>query len=208
MEEQPEVTTVNAIPAKLVAELRAKTGAGMMDCKKALEEAGGDLAKAEEILRVKFAGKAHKRAGRAAGEGLIESYVHFNGKVGVLVELNCETDFVARTDEFRQLAKDVALQIASTRPAAVRIEDLPAEVVDRERRIYEAQVVEEKKPEHIRGKIVEGMLKKFYQENVLLEQAFIKDEKQTIGDLVRAYAAKTGEKVEVRRFARFELGGN
>jgi elongation factor Ts len=201
------VATVNEIPAKLVAELRAKTGAGMMDCKKALEEAGGDMAKAEEILRVKYAGKAEKRAARSAGEGLIDAYVHFNGKVGVLVELNCETDFVARTDDFRQLAKDVALQIASARPTAVRIEDLPAEMVDRERRIYEAQVIEQKKPENIRAKIVEGMLKKFYEESVLLEQKFIKDDKQTVGDLVRAMAAKTGEKVEVRRFARFELGG-
>jgi len=201
------MTTVKEIPAKLVAELRAKTGAGMMDCKKALEEAGGDMAKAEEILRVKYAGKADKRAAKAAGEGLIESYVHFNGKVGVLVELNCETDFVARTDDFRQLAKDVALQIASAKPVAVRVEDLPADVVERERRIYEAQVIEQKKPENIRAKIVDGMLKKYYEESVLLEQKFIKDDKQTIGDLVRALAAKTGEKVEVRRFARFELGG-
>jgi elongation factor Ts len=201
------VTTVKEIPAKLVAELRAKTGAGMMDCKKALEEAGGDMAKAEEILRVKYAGKAEKRAAKAAGEGLIDAYVHFNGKVGVLVELNCETDFVARTDDFRQLAKDVALQIASAKPVAVRIEDLAADVVERERRIYEAQVIEQKKPENIRAKIVEGMLKKFYEESVLLEQKFIKDDKQTVGDLVRAMAAKTGEKIEVRRFARFELGG-
>jgi elongation factor Ts len=201
------MTTVKEIPAKLVAELRAKTGAGMMDCKRALEESGGDMAKAEEILRVKYAGKAEKRAAKAAGEGLIESYVHFNGKVGVLVELNCETDFVARTDDFRALAKDVALQIASAKPITVRVEDLPAEMVERERRIYEAQVIEQKKPENIRPKIVEGMLKKFYQENVLLEQSFIKDDKQTVGDLVRALAAKTGEKVEVRRFTRFELGG-
>jgi elongation factor Ts len=196
------------ITAKMVSELRARTGAGMMDCKRALEEAGGDPAKAEDILRVKYAGKAEKRAAKAAGDGLIESYVHFNGKVGVLVELNCETDFVARTDDFRQLARDVALQIASAKPAAVRVDDLPPEVVERERRIYEAQVAEQKKPENIRAKIVEGMLKKFFQESVLLEQTFIKDDKQTIGDLVRAMAAKTGEKVEVRRFARFELGGN
>jgi elongation factor Ts len=125
----------------------------------------------------------------------------------VLVELNCETDFVALTDDFRELAKSVALQIASARPVAVRIEDLPPEVVERERRIYEAQVAEQKKPENLRAKIVDGMLKKFYQESVLLEQTFIKDDKQTVGDLVRAMAAKTGEKVDVRRFARFELGG-
>jgi len=201
------VASVKEIPAKLVAELRAKTGAGMMDCKRALEEAGGDMAKAEEILRVKYAGKAEKRAARSAGEGLIDAYIHFNGKVGVLVELNCETDFVARTDDFRQLAKDVALQIASAKPVAVRIEDVAADVVERERRIYEAQVVEQKKPENIRAKIVDGMLKKFYEETVLLEQKFIKDDKQTVGDLVRALAAKTGEKIAVRRFARFELGG-
>ena len=201
------MTTVKEIPAKLVAELRAKTGAGMMDCKKALEEAGGDMAKAEEILRVKYAGKAEKRAAKSAAEGLIESYIHFNGEIGVLVELNCETDFVARTDDFKALAKDVALQIASAKPIAVRVEDIPADVVERERRIYEAQVAEQKKPENIRGKIVDGMLRKFYEENVLLEQKFIKDDKQTVGDLVRALAAKTGEKVDVRRFARFQLGG-
>ena len=196
------------ISAKLVAELRNRTGAGMMDCKKALEETGGDLEKATEILRVKFAAKAEKRAERTAAEGLIDSYIHFTGKIGVMVELNCETDFVARTEEFKQLAKDVALQIASTRPLTVTVEELPADVVERERRIYEAQVIEQKKPEQIRGKIVEGMLKKFYQESVLLEQPFVKDDKVTIGDLVRAYSGKTGEKVQVRRFARFELGGN
>ena len=201
------MTTVKEISAKLVAELRAKTGAGMMDCKKALEEAGGDMAKAEEILRVKYAGKAEKRAAKSAAEGLIESYIHFNGEIGVLVELNCETDFVARTDDFKALAKDIALQIASAKPIAVHVADLPADVVERERRIYEAQVAEQKKPENIRAKIVEGMLKKYYEENVLLEQKFIKDDKQTVGDLVRAIAAKTGEKVDVRRFARFQLGG-
>ena len=201
------MTTVKEISAKLVAELRAKTGAGMMDCKKALEEAGGDMAKAEDILRVKYAGKAEKRAAKSAAEGLIESYIHFNGEIGVLVELNCETDFVARTDDFKALAKDIALQIASAKPVAVHVADLPADVVERERRIYEAQVAEQKKPENIRAKIVEGMLKKYYEDNVLLEQKFIKDDKQTVGDLVRALAAKTGEKVDVRRFARFQLGG-
>jgi len=201
------VSSVKEIPAKLVAELRARTGAGMMDCKKALEEVGGDLDKAAELLRKKNVVKADKRAGRHAAEGLIEAYVHFNGKVAVLVELNCETDFVARTDAFRQLAKDVALHVASAAPIAVRIEDVPREVVDAERRIYEAQVAEQKKPENIRAKIVEGMLKKFYEERVLLEQKFVKDDKRTVGDLVRELAAQTGENVQVRRFARFELGG-
>ena len=196
-----------AVSLDLVKKLRDLSGAGMMDCKSALEEAGGDMAKAEDILRVKYAGKAEKRAAKSAAEGLIESYIHFNGEIGVLVELNCETDFVARTDDFNALAKDIALQIASAKPVAVHVADLPAEVVERERRIYEAQVAEQKKPENIRAKIVEGMLKKYYEDNVLLEQKFIKDDKQTVGDLVRAIAAKTGEKVDVRRFARFQLGG-
>ena len=193
---------------KLVMELRAKTGAGMMDCKKALEEAGGDIAKAEELLRVKYASRAEKRAERAAGQGVIETYVHFNGRVATMVELNSETDFVANTAEFRQLAKDLALHVASAKPIAVRIEDVPADIVERERRVYRAQVAEEKKPEAVREKIVEGKLKKFYQENVLLEQPFVKDDKVTVGELVKALSGKTGEKVEVRRFARFELGGN
>jgi elongation factor Ts len=202
------MTTVKDIPAKLVAELRAKTGAGMMDCKKALEESGGDLAKAEELLRVKYAARAEKRADRAAAQGVIEIYLHFNGRVATMVELNSETDFVANTPEFRQLAKDLALHIASARPIAVRIEDVPADVVERERRVYAAQVAEEKKPEAVKQKIVEGKLKKFYQEQVLLEQPFVKDDTVTVGDLVKAMSGKTGEKVEVRRFARFELGGN
>ena len=201
-------TMTNPINAKQVAELRAKTGAGMMDCKKALEETGGDMAKAEELLRVKFAAKAEKRADRSAAEGAIEVYLHFNGRVATMVELNCETDFVANTPEFKQLAKDLALHVASARPIAVRVEDVPAEVVERERRVYTAQVAEEKKPEAIKAKIVEGKLRKFFEEQVLLEQPFVKDDKVTVGELVKALSGKTGEKVEVRRFARFELGGN
>jgi elongation factor Ts len=201
-------TMTNPINAKQVAELRAKTGAGMMDCKKALEETGGDMAKAEELLRVKFAARAEKRADRSAAEGAIEVYLHFNGRVATMVELNCETDFVANTPEFKQLAKDLALHVASARPIAVRVEDVPAEVVARERRVYTAQVAEEKKPEAIKAKIVEGKLRKFFEEQVLLEQPFVKDDKVTVGELVKALSGKTGEKVEVRRFARFELGGN
>ena len=201
-------TKTTGITAQMVAELRNKTGAGMMDCKKALEEAGGDMAKAEELLRVRFAAKAEKRADRSAAEGTIEVYLHFNGRVATMVELNCETDFVAGTPEFKQLAKDLALHITSARPIAVRVEDVPADVVERERRVYAAQVAEEKKPDAVKEKIVEGKLKKFFQENVLLEQPFVKDDKQTVGDLVKALSGKTGEKVEVRRFARFELGGN
>ena len=201
-------TKTTGITAQMVAELRNKTGAGMMDCKKALEESGGDMAKAEELLRVKYATRAEKRADRAAGQGVIEIYLHFNGKVATMVELNSETDFVANTAEFRQLAKDIALHVASAKPIAVRTEDVPVDVVERERRVYRAQVAEEKKPDAVKEKIVEGKLKKFFQENVLLEQPFVKDDKQTVGDLVKALSGKTGEKVEVRRFARFELGGN
>ncbi len=196
------------IPTKLVAELRARTGAGMMDCKKALEETGGDLEKAVDVLRTKGAAKADKRAGREASEGVIGSYIHHDGTIGVLVELNCETDFVARTEDFKVLAKEVAVHVAAAKPLAVRVEDLSADVVQRERQVYQAQVAEQKKPENIRAKIVEGMLKKFYEENVLLEQKFVKDDKRTVGDLVKEVAAKTGEHVSVRRFVRFELGGN
>ena len=186
------------IPAKLVAELRARTGAGMMDCKKALEETGGDLEKAVDLLRTKGAAKADKRAGREASEGLIGHYVHHDGKIGVLVELNCETDFVARTDDFKTLARDLAVHIAATNPLAVRIEDLPADVVQRERQVYEAQVAEQKKPEQIRAKIVEGMLKKFYEERVLLEQKFVRDPKMTIKQLLAD--------AKVTRFAQVEVG--
>jgi elongation factor Ts len=201
------VTTVKEIPAKLVAELRARTGAGMMDCKKALQETGGDLEKAVDLLRQRGAAKADKRAARQATEGVIGSYVHFDGSVGVLVELNCETDFVARTEDFKALAKELAIHIAATRPLAVRVEDVPADVVAREKQVYEAQVAEQKKPENIRGKIVDGMLKKFFEERVLLEQKYVKDDARTVGELVKELSGKTGEKVEVRRFARFELGG-
>jgi len=201
------MASVKEIPAKLVAELRARTGAGMMDCKKALEETDGDLEKAVDVLRTKGAAKADKRAGREASEGVIGSYVHFDGSVGVLVELNSETDFVARTEDFKALAKDIAVHIAATNPLAVRIEDLPAELVARERKVYESQVAEQKKPENIRAKIVDGMMRKFYEERVLLEQRFVKDDKRTVGELVKELSGKTGEKVGIRRFARLELGG-
>ena len=201
-------TKTTGITAQQVGELRAKTGAGMMDCKRALEEAGGDMAKAEDLLRVKYAARAEKRADRSAAEGVIEVYLHFNGRVATMVELNSETDFVANTAEFKQLAKDLALHVASARPIAVRIEDLPADVVERERRVYAAQVADEKKPEAVKEKIVEGKLRKYYQEHVLLEQPFVKDDKVTVGELVKALSGKTGEKIEVRRVARFELGGN
>ena len=196
------------VSARLVKELRDRTGAGMMECKRALQEADGDLDKAEEILRTKGLASAAGRAGRSANQGLIEAYIHFNNTVGAMVEVNCETDFVANTDEFKQLAKDLALHITSARPIAVRVEDVPADVVERERRVYTAQVAEEKKPDAVKAKIIEGKLRKFFEEQVLLEQPFVKDDKVTVGELVKALSGKTGEKVEVRRFARFELGGN
>jgi len=202
------VATVKEIPAKLVAELRARTGAGMMDCKKALQETGGELEKAIDLLRQRGAAKADKRAGREASEGLIGSYVHHDGSVGVLVELNCETDFVARTEDFKALAKELAVHIAAAKPLAVRIEDLPADVVQRERAVYEKQVAEQKKPANIWEKIVDGMMKKFYEENVLLEQKYVRDDKRTVGELVKELSSKTGENVQVRRFVRFELGGS
>lgn len=194
------------ISAKEVSELRSRTGAGMMDCKKALQDTEGDLDKALQLLRQKGIAKAEKRSGRSAKEGAIGSYVHFNGRVAVLVEVNCETDFVARTDDFQNLVRDLAMHIASARPLAVSPEEIPADVVERERAIFEAQVAESGKPEQVRPKIVEGKLKKFYQENVLLRQPYVKDDKKTVGDLVSEVSAKVGENIVVRRFVRYELG--
>ncbi len=195
-----------SISAKDVAELRRRTGAGMMDCKKALAESGGDFEKATEWRRVHGVARAEKRAGRSANQGLVESYLHHSSNLGVLVEINCETDFVARTDDFRQLARDVAMHIAASAPIAVSVEELPAEVVERERRIYAEQVAQEGKPEAVRARIVEGKLKKFYGEKVLLEQPFVKDDKRTVGEVVKEVSGKVGENVVVRRFARFQLG--
>ena len=193
--------TTKTISAKDVAELRARTGAGMMDCKKALEEAGGDMDKAGEMLRARGIAKAEKRAGRSASQGLVVNYMHHNGQVGVLVELNSETDFVARTEDFGQLARDIALHIASADPIGVNPEDIPSEMLERERRIAEEQVAAEGKPEAIRAKIVEGKVRKFAAERALLEQPFVKDESVTIGALV---AKLPGAKVI--RFARFKVG--
>jgi elongation factor Ts len=178
----------------------------MMDCKKALQETGGDMEKAVDLLRQKGIAKAEKRSDRAATEGVLGSYVHFNGKVGVLVEVNCETDFVARTDDFQALAKDLALHIASAKPLAVTTDEMPSEVVERERAIFEAQVAESGKPEQVRPKIVEGKLRKFYEEHVLMQQAFVKDDSKSIEDLVKEVSGKVGENIVVRRFVRYELG--
>jgi elongation factor Ts len=194
------------ISPKDISELRARTSAGMMDCKRALEEAGGDMDRASEILRKKGIAKPEKRAGRTASQGLVVSYIHHNAQVGVLVELNCETDFVARNEAFGQLARDIALHIASADPIGVSAEDVPAELLDRERRIAEEQVAAEGKPENIRAKIVEGKLRKFVAERTLLEQAYVRDDKQTVGQLVKEASAKLGEAITVRRFARFQVG--
>lgn len=194
------------VSASMVKELREKTGAGMMDCKKALAEAGGDFAKAEEVLRKKGLSAAAKKTGRAATEGAVASYIHMGGKIGVLVEVNCETDFVARTDGFQALVKDLAMHIAAAAPDYVRREDVPADVVARELEIGRAQAREQKKPEAIIEKIAQGKADKYFEERVLLEQKFVKDDKKKVGDVVTEAVAKIGENIQVRRFARFVLG--
>jgi elongation factor Ts len=195
------------ITAKQVKELRDVTGAGMMDCKKALQETDGDLEKAVDFLRSRGAAKAAKREAKSANEGTIGTYIHHNGKVGVMVQVNCETDFVAKTDDFLQLAKDLAMHIASAAPLALSIDDLPQEDIEREKNVYLAQVAEEGKPEQIREKIVEGKLRKWFEDVALLEQPFVKDTDRKVGQLITEVSARTGEKIEVARFARFQIGG-
>src|SRR5688572_25009783 len=200
------MTTKMEISAKQVGELRNRTGAGMMDCKAALQEANGDMDTAVEILRKKGIMKAEKRGGREAREGLISSYIHHNGKVGVLVEVNCETDFVARTDDFKGLVKAIAEHIAAAAPLAVDKDQIPAEKIAQERRIFEEQVKASGKPANLVDKIVEGKLESFFKEVCLLNQPWVRDDKKTIGDLVKEMSAKTGENVQVRRFTRFQMG--
>jgi elongation factor Ts len=199
------MTTVT-FTAKDVQELRRRTGAGMMECKKALEETAGDMEKAVEYLRKKGIAKAEKRSGRTTSEGVITSYIHPPGKIGVLVELNCETDFVARTDDFKTLAREVAMHIASAAPLAVDKDGVPADAVDRERRIAEEQVRASGKPDHLVSKIVEGKLEAFYKQVALLSQPWIREDKKTIGDLIKEISSKLGENVQVRRFVRFQMG--
>ena len=196
------------IGAGQVKELRERTGAGMMECKKALEEAGGNMEAAIDLLRARGAAKAAKRAERETREGTIGSYVHTNGRTGVLVEVQCETDFVSRNETFQQLARDLAMHIAAAAPLALDAEGIAAAVVERERAVYLEQVRQEGKPEQMHEKIVEGKLRKFYQEATLLDQVFVKDPagRQTIRQLVEETSLKTGEKVVVRRFVRFQLG--
>ena len=193
------------ITAELVKNLREKTGAGMMECKKALTETSGDLEKAVEVLRKSGIAKAETRAGRTASQGRIEAYVH-DSRIGVLVEVNCETDFVARTDDFMRLCKDLAMQVAAANADYVRREEVPAERVEKEKEIYAAQLANEGKPANIIDKILVGKVDKFFSEVCLLEQPFIKDDKKTIGDLVKETSSKTGENIVVRRFSRFRLG--
>jgi elongation factor Ts len=190
----------------MVKELREKTGAGMMDCKKALSESGGEFDKAEEFLRKKGLAAAAKRSGRVASEGQVQSYIHMGGKIGVLLEVNCETDFVARTDGFQQLVKDISMHIAAAAPQYVKREDVPAELVAKELEIGKAQAREQKKPEAVIEKIAAGKVEKFFQEVVLLDQPFVKDDKKNVGTLVTDAVAKIGENIQVRRFARFVLG--
>lgn len=195
-----------AITAQMVKELRDKTNAGMMDCKKALAENNGDMDKATDWLRQKGLAVAAKRAGRDASEGQVASYIHAGGKLGVMVEVNCETDFTGKTEEFATFARDVAMHIAATNPVCISPEDMPADVLERERNIFVEQAKEQGKPEKIMDKIVEGKLKKFYSEACLLQQAFVKDTDKTIEDLLNELRGKTGENVMIRRFARFQLG--
>jgi elongation factor Ts len=196
-----------AIPAERVKELREKTGAGMMDCKKALSEVGGDIERAIDYLRQKGLSDAAKRTGRTASEGVIGSYIHPGGKIGVLVEVNCESDFVARTEEFQTLVKDLAMHVAASNPMYLRREDVPEDVTAREKNIYEVQAKEGGKSENIVERIVQGKLEKFFQEACLLEQPFVKDPDLSVQQLVSGVVAKLGENIVVRRFQRYQLGG-
>ncbi len=192
--------------SQLVKELREKTGAGILDCQKALTENGDDVEKAIDYLRQKGLASAAKKAGRETNQGLIHSYIHMGGKIGVLIEVNCETDFVARNEEFKAFVNDLALQVAASKPAFVKREDVPADVVEKEKTIYEGQAKEMGKPPMAWPKIIEGKVEKFYQENCLLEQAFIKDPAVIIKDLVAQKIAKIGENMNIRRFTRYQLG--
>lgn len=194
------------ISAATVKQLREKTGAGIMDCKEALSECNGDISKAVDFLRKKGLATAAKRAGRATTEGIIESYIHMDSKLGVLVEINCETDFVAKNDDFKEFAKNIAMHITATNPVSIRPEDVPKEIIDKEKEIYRAQVLEMGKPEQIADKIVDGKMKKYFKENCLMNQAYVRDPNITIEDLLNEMVAKIGENITIKRFARFKIG--
>ncbi|MFW6080609.1 MAG: translation elongation factor Ts [Desulfosalsimonas sp.] len=194
------------ITADMVKQLRDRSGAGIMDCKEALTECEGDTEKAADYLRKKGLATAKKRAGKTAADGVIQSYVHMGGKIGVLVEVNCETDFVAKTDEFKEFAKNIAMHIAASAPLGVVPEDIPAESVEREKEIYRQQALEMGKPEDVAEKIVEGKMSKFYKESCLMNQLYIRNTDLTISDVINEMIAKTGEKITINRFARFQIG--
>ncbi len=197
-----------AVSPEQIKKLRELTGAGILECKNALEEVEGDLEKAIDLLRTRGIAKADKRAGRATAEGLVQAYIHSDGKLGVLVEVNCETDFVARTDDFKELCREIAMQIAAAQPLYVNREEVPADLLEKEKAILREQTLAEGKPEQMVDKIVEGRISKYYQENCLMDQAWIKDDKGklTITDLVKQYIAKLGENLQVRRFVRLRVG--
>ncbi|CAM3634610.1 MULTISPECIES: translation elongation factor Ts [Paenibacillus] len=195
-----------AVTASAVKELRERTGAGMLDCKKALDETNGDIDKAIAVLREKGLAAAANKAGRIATEGVVESYIHGGGRIGVLVEINCETDFVGKTDQFKEFARDIAMHIAAANPKYVRREEVPAEELEKEKEILKNQALNEGKPEKIVEKMVEGRINKYYEENCLMEQAFIKDPDKTINTLLNEKISTIGENISIRRFARFELG--
>jgi len=197
------MATISAI---MVKELREKSGAGIMDCKEALTACDGDMEKAVDFLRKKGLATAAKRAGRATSEGTVQSYIHLGGKIGVMVEVNCETDFVAKTDDFIEFARNLAMHIAATNPVGITAEDVPEAVIEREREIYKAQAAETGKPEKVVEKIVEGKLNKFYKDNCLLNQVYVRDGDKSIADYLNEVIAKTGEKIEIKRFARFQVG--
>jgi len=195
-----------SVTPQMVKELRERTGAGMMDCKNALLESKGDIEQAIDVLRTKGLASAAKKAGRVTAEGAVGSYIHAGGKIGVIVEVNCETDFVARTDDFQELVRDIAMHIAAADPRFVRREEVTEDVLARERAVQREKTLAEGKPEKVVDKIVEGRMEKFFAEQVLLEQPFVKDPDKTVGELVTAKVAKIGENVQVRRFSRFKLG--
>jgi elongation factor Ts len=204
--ERRELASKVEISTETVKNLREKTGVGMMDCKKALIESGGDMEKAIEILRKLGLAAAARRAGRTAAEGVVDSYIHIGGKIGVLVEVNCETDFVGRNIEFQSFVKDIAMQIAASNPQYISREDVPDGIVNHEKEILKSQTIAEGKPEKVADKIVEGRLEKFYSEVCLLDQPFIKDTNKSITDLLGEFCAKIGENIVIRRFTRYQLG--
>ncbi len=194
------------ISMELIKELRQRTGAGVVECKKVLQETGGDVDKAVELLRKRGAAKAEKKAGRATAQGVIASYIHAGGKAGALVEVNCETDFVAMTEDFQNLAREIAMQVVAMSPKYVSPEEVPDEVIQKEKEILREQAISEGKPENVVEKVVEGRLAKFFTENCLLEQPWIKDSTKTVEDLINEYIAKLGENIKVKRFCRFQIG--